>query len=251
MTQSPRPAYFDMHNKTVLVVGSTGGIGSAFTKLALDSGASVISASRKPERSNEMGFSLQPIGEEIKKVELDLADSDSVDKAIRILISLDKPIDAIVFAAGASHGALTQLTRGADLRRVFEVNALGPFRLLQGISRKLSENASCVFVSSVSSVLPQRGSTIYGASKAALERMALGFALELGERKIRVNILRPGPVETEMLALMDPANKDDLLERSFNKATTSPSEIANLIGFLVSDISIPLTGTVLTLDGGW
>lgn len=251
MTQLPKPPFYDMHNKNVLIVGSTGGIGSAFTKLALESGANVISASRKPKQSNEKSVLSQRIAQEVKNVELDLADPDSIDKAIRILISQDKPIDAVVFAAGASHGALAHLTRGADLRRVFEVNALGPFRILQGISRKLSENASCVFVSSVSSVLPQRGSTIYGASKAALERMALGFALELGERKIRVNTLRPGPVETEMLALMDPANKNELLERSFNKTTTSPSEIANLIGFLVSDISAPLTGTVLALDGGW
>jgi NAD(P)-dependent dehydrogenase (short-subunit alcohol dehydrogenase family) len=242
---------FNMRNKTLLVIGATGGVGSAFTQLAINSGANVISASRNPENFD---FDVESIGlapGRFQSLTLDLADQVSIDSAIRCIVALPQTIDGVVFAAGLAHGALSLMTRDSDLRKTFEVNAFGPFRVLQGIARKLSQKASCVFVSSVSSSLPQRGSTIYGSSKAALERMALGFALELADSSIRVNVLRPGPIDTPMLEEMDPARKDELLNRSFNKLVHSPWSIANLVAFLVSEISEPVTGTVLSLDGGW
>lgn len=251
MGKSTSLSTFDIYDKTILVVGSSGGIGSAFIKLATQSGARVISASRSQGDSDKEVGSSQPTILGAQSINLDLADPASVDEAIRLLLKLTTPIDAVVFSAGAAHGALTSMTRISDLHEVFEVNAFGPFRVLQGISRKLGQNASCVFVSSVSSVIPQRGNTVYGSSKAALERMALGFALELKDFNVRVNVIRPGPVETQMLKKMDALSKTELLNRSIGKSVTSPTQIANLIAFLISEVSEPLTGTVLSLDGGW
>jgi NAD(P)-dependent dehydrogenase (short-subunit alcohol dehydrogenase family) len=241
----------NMKNRSLLVIGASGGIGSAFTKLAIESGANVISASRNPENLNIEIDSAELTTNRVQPLKLDLADQNSIDSAIRSILSLPQLIDGIVFAAGSAHGALSLMTRASDLRRIFEVNAFGPFRILQGLSRKLKENASCVFVSSVSSTLPQRGSTVYGSSKAALERMALGFALELADQNIRINVIRPGPVETRMLNEMDSLRKDELTARSFTKAVHSPASIAKLISFLISEESEPVTGTVLSLDGGW
>lgn len=240
----------DLAGKKIVVTGANGGLGSAFTKIAKDSGAELLLIGRANPVPQKNSVVYESLSEGISWVSVDFSDEDSVKRGIREVRGIFPQIDGLVLAAGSAHGSLAQMTRLSDLRRVFEVNSISQFQLLQGLSRNFANPSSCVVVSSIASSYVQPGNSAYAASKAALERLVLGFAAEMSSKGVRFNTILPGPIATPMIEQMDPDSLRAMLASSFSPRAARPEDVANLIAFLISGVSAALNGAFLKLDGG-
>jgi 3-oxoacyl-[acyl-carrier protein] reductase len=133
-----------------------------------------------------------------------------------------------------------------------ENNYVAPLLLTQLVSRLISRSGegSILFLSSISGMSSEFGSTAYGGSKAALSHAVGVLARELASQHIRVNALAPGVVNTEMKTVANEATWQKIIDRTFLKRMAEPEEIAYVAVFLISDKASYITGQTLRVDGG-
>jgi 3-oxoacyl-[acyl-carrier protein] reductase len=136
--------------------------------------------------------------------------------------------------------------------RVVEANLVGTFRVVkratQGMLR--SRKGRIVLMSSVVAMLGSPGQVNYAASKAGLIGMARSLAREIGSRSITVNVVAPGPVETDMTASLSDARKEEMLKAVPLARMAQPAEIAEVVHFLAGPGGAYITGAVIPVDGG-
>lgn len=242
------PSAFGLQGKTVLVTGASSGIGRQIAKSMADAGATVIASGRDQTRLSELLAELggQP---QHRIVAADL----SMDEAIKNLVEQVGKIDGVVHSAGISALAPVRLASRAHVQSQLDINYTGPLLLTQQLLLRnaIATGGAIVFVSSISAHIGVQGVAAYGASKAALESMARVVALEVAKKKIRVNCLAPGLVETPMLAAARATTGGlDVTLAKYPLGVGQPEDVANAAIFLVSPASRWITGTTLVLDGG-
>ena len=169
-------------------------------------------------------------------------------------------LDILVSNAGIEHfGPLEDITP-ADFDRVFATNTRGQLFAVQHAARHLGPGGRIVLTSSISAHKSVFHHTLYAASKAAVEAMALNLAAELGQRQITINAIAPGGTNTDMSAKATPhyIHPDLPLDRDTAVKVMSalgrfaePDEIAATVAFLVSDDADYITGRTIPIDGGW
>jgi NAD(P)-dependent dehydrogenase (short-subunit alcohol dehydrogenase family) len=164
--------------------------------------------------------------------------------------------DVLVHAAGISTPGRTLETTEADFERMWRVNFLGAVNLVKAFDTRLRPGASIIFISSINALVGAPGLSAYAASKGALLTLGYSLALELAERRIRVNTVCPASVDTLMLRASfdrqpDPAaaRARNILRHPLGRLGT-PDDVANLVLFLASDESAWITGSVHMIDGG-
>lgn len=248
-SQSPENLQ-DFRGKNVIIVGGAGGIGGCIVERILRLGGSVIATSRvsSPPRLELLRAEFPDF---LRVIEIELEDEDSVQRGANTILQSQHQFDGLVLAAGTPHGNLLSLTKISELRRVFEVNFFSQFILLQSLSRRMKSDSSCVVIGSSSAEYAQRGNTVYGSSKVALRRITQGFATELASRGVRVNVVSPGLVSTDMLSEMDPKVLQSLQHRTLRGGPLDPDEVASVIVFLLGNSSRSISGEVLQLDAGF
>jgi len=240
---------FSLVGKTILVTGASSGIGRATAIECSKMGAKLIISGRNEENLNET-FDLL-IGDNHSKIVLDLLISDSVTN----LVNYTSVIDGLVLCAGIGKTSPFQFCDKKVIDEVFNINFYSQIELLRLIvkSKKLKKESSVVFVSSIGGVVKFNiGNSVYSASKAAINAMMKVIALELSNKKIRVNSVNPGMVDTKLLrggSLTDEQLEED--EKKYPlKRYGQPKDIALSIIYLLSDASSWVTGTTLIIDGG-
>ena len=164
--------------------------------------------------------------------------------------------DGIVFAAGIGGVRPAKLNSQSFVQQMFQVNVFSFFEIIRFFSKKrwLNQGASIVVLSSVSSIKGLKSKSVYSSSKAALDAAVRGFAAELSDKKIRVNSIQKGWVTSDMQLSFIKDNMALNKGSDFDKqllGAIEPKEIANLVTFLLSDQVTTLTGTSITLDGGY
>jgi len=160
-------------------------------------------------------------------------------------------VDVLYLNAGIASFAPIEHTTEADFDAQFNTNVKGHFFTLQKLIPHLAEGASVLFTSSTVATASNLNTSVYSSTKGAVNKIAKVAANELAARKIRVNIISPGPTQTEGLDGVASAEaKDHLASSTAMQRLGSPSEIAKAVLFLASDQASFITGTELLVDGG-
>ncbi|MEG1402203.1 SDR family oxidoreductase [Bacteroides sp.] len=242
---------FSLVGKTVLITGASSGIGRATAIECAKMGANVIITGRNTERLNDTFKALYPSEAHMQFV-LDLTNDGHVIDTIPKL----PPVDGIVHSAGVMRILPFGFVNRAKLEDLMDINFMAPVALTQALlkHKKITNSASIVFVSSTSGVINSAvANSMYSATKGAINGIAKGMAIDLASKKIRVNCVNPGMVETPLydnssisLEQLEEDKKKYLLGR-YGK----PEEVAYAIIYLLSDASKWTTGTNLLLDGGY
>ena len=236
-------------NKNVVITGGSTGIGFATAKAFINAGANVWITSRSAEN-------LQKAATEISSPRLNTVVSDTSNLAgIAVLekavAESGSKVDVLFLNAGIATFLPIEQTTEADFDAQFNTNVKGSFFTLQKLTPHLADGASVLFTSSTVATTAGINTSVYSATKGALNKIAQIAANELAARKIRVNLVSPGPVQTEGLDGVASAEaKDYLASITALQRLGDPNEVANTVLFLASDNASFVTGTELLVDGG-
>ena len=240
---------FSLEGKTVLVTGASSGIGQETAIQCSKMGAKVIITARSEDRLKETLSQME--GEGHKLIIAELTNQDDVNRLVEEVSSLN----GLVLCAGKGMTSPFPFSTRDKYDEIFNVNFFAPvelFRLLVK-KKKLEKDSSVVFVSSIGGMGSfSLGNGVYGASKAALNSTMKFCARELAAKKIRVNTVNPGMVNTKLIqggAISEEQHKLDM-EKYPLKRYGEPQDIAYGIIYLLSDASSWVTGHSLVIDGG-
>lgn len=243
-----------LSEKTAIITGASGGIGMACVELFCQNHAEIYAFVRK----NNTDFSnrideLNDNGGKIHVIECDICCEEDIKIAVKELTKQTKRIDILINNAGTvGESSSFYMTPIDKMKRIFDVNFYGQTILTQYISRIMvkKSNGSIVNVSSVAAIDGTPGQYEYSSSKAAVIGATKQLAIELGSYGIRVNAVAPGITDTKMAKNISDDLYRNTLQRTVMKRAADPTEIANAILFLASDLSSYITGQILRVDGG-
>ena len=240
---------FSLSGKTILVTGASSGIGQAVAVQASKQGADICLTARNKQRLDETLAMLLPGQHTVFSADL------GNDLDIDALTAHSPVLDGLVLCAGMLKTLPAAFIKRDALEQVFNVNLHGSVLLLQRLlkKKKLRKGSSVSFISSVASNHPTLGNAIYSASKGAVNSFTKALALELAPKQIRVNAILPGFVETGLIN--DGAiSNEQMMQHKQNYPIGrfgKPEDIAYLSVYLLSDASQWMTGSLVTIDGGY
>ncbi len=243
-----------LQGKNIVITGSRRGIGRAIVEECAKNGANIWACARNSSDSfcTDMAILAEKYDVWIKPVFFDITNDAAMKTACGSIISEKKPVNALVNNAAIVHYDAFQLLPAENLRKIFENNYIAPLLMTQLFTRAISRSGggSILFLSSVSGMNSEFGSTAYGGSKAAISHAVGVLARELAPQHIRVNALAPGLVNTEMKAAANEAVWQRIVDRTFLKRMAEPEEIAYIAAFLISEKASYINGQTIRADGG-
>ena len=185
-------------------------------------------------------------------VRCDVTDSESIDAAVSEIEESLGPVEILVSNAGITRDGLVLRMADDDFSEVLDANLTGGFRIAKRVVKAMMRArwGRIVFVSSVVGLGGQAGQANYAASKAGITGLARSLAKEFAGRNITVNVVAPGPIDTDMLAALSDAQRTAMLDMVPIGRLGEPAEIAAAIEYLASEDAGFVTGTVLPIDGG-
>lgn len=245
-----------LHEKVAVITGASGGIGLATVELFAKNQAVVWACARRKteEFENRLKEISLKYGAEVFTAYFDITDKEAVKAAVRRIGGESKRIDILVNNAGISVEKLFNMTSADVLRKVMEVNFVSQIGIAQLISRYMIKNknggGSIVNVASETGIAPQEGSLAYGSSKSAVAYATRVMAMELAKYNVRVNAVSPGFIRTAMWDKRNEEIKDKILKQTPLGRQGKPSEAAEAILFLASDMASFVTGQNIIVNGG-
>ncbi len=244
---------YSFKNKTVLITGSSRGIGMAIARAFAKSGANVIINYVSSEKQALL------LSEEINKsggnslsIKADVSNFNEskmlIDKAIE---SFGK-IDILINNSGITKDNLMLRMSESDFDKVISVNLKGTWNMCKNITRHFLKNksGSIINITSVVGIIGNPGQTNYVASKAGIIGLTKSLAKEFGSRNIRVNAVAPGFIKTEMTDKLPEDIKNQYLNQIPLKKFGSTEDVANICLFLASNQARYITGQVINVNGG-
>jgi NAD(P)-dependent dehydrogenase (short-subunit alcohol dehydrogenase family) len=247
---------FSLANKTILITGASSGIGRQCAISCSQLGARVILFGRNAERLAETQ-SLMENGKFHLIYPVDLTEFDKVEESVKELVLNAGKISGLINCAGISTTLPFNMVKPDKMDEFFRTNVLAGMNLTRIVSKQSNfstEGGSVIFISSIMGEVGEVGKSLYSMTKGALIAGSRSLSLELASKKIRVNCISPGVVES-------PMSKGAVYSRneeSRNKIKALhplglglPEDVANACVYLLSDASRWVTGTNLIVDGGY
>ena len=242
-----------LEGKVALVTGGNSGIGLATAKRFVAEGAHLFITGRRPA---ELKVAEKEIGGNVTSIQGDVAKLADLDR-LYVQIKREKGTLDVVFAnAGVAELAPVGEITEEQFDRMFDINVKGLLFTVQKALPLIPDGGSIILNASIVGSKGNAASSVYSATKAAVRSFARTWTVDLKERKIRVNALSPGPINTpayDRIAQSGPAGKqmlDSIVSRVPMGRFGIPDEIAKAAVFLASDDSSFVTGTELFVDGG-
>lgn len=245
-----------LKGKTVLVTGSTAGIGKQIALSFAQSGASVAILGTNQERAEQVIEELRAIksddSQQFLSLIVNVSNKQEVDAAIEGVLSQWGKIDVLVNNAGITRDSLLMKMAENHWDEVIDVNLKSVFNTCQAIIRSMmkARSGTIINISSIVGLTGNAGQVNYSASKSGVIGFTKSLAQEVASRGITVNCIAPGFIETRMTTALTDAQKEGILKKIPMGRIGSPEEIASVALFLASDMSKYMTGQVLTVDGG-
>ncbi|MHB8380136.1 MAG: 3-oxoacyl-ACP reductase FabG [Acidimicrobiales bacterium] len=228
-------------SRHVIVTGASRGIGAAIAQHFIDEGDHVVALSRSGEA---------PAGC-AKSVAVNVADSSSVNEAVKAAVEEFGPVEVAVVNAGVTRDGLAMRMSDEQWRDVLSTNLDGAFYTARATMASMvrARTGSIIFIGSVSPFMGVPGQANYAAAKAGLVGLARSLAREVASRSVTVNVVAPGLIDTDMTSGLGAA-KDTMLAMIPLGHVGQPSDIAGVVGFLASNLARYVTGAVIAVDGG-
>ncbi|PKB16869.1 glucose 1-dehydrogenase [Flavobacterium sp. 5] len=240
-----------LSNKIAIVTGGNSGIGYATAKDFKENGAQVIITGRNEQATNKAAQELGVTG-----IVSDQSDLKSIDSLVDEVKSKFGKIDIVFLNAGLAAFAPLDQASEEHYDSIMNVNVKGVYFTLQKLLPILNDGGSVVLNTSINASVGMPNSSVYAASKGALLSLNRVFATELAPRKIRINAISPGPVETPLYGKLGLTQEEVngfgkvLGEKILLNRFAQPEEIAKSVTFLASSDASFITGTELVVDGG-
>ncbi|MCD4776066.1 MAG: beta-ketoacyl-ACP reductase [Candidatus Aegiribacteria sp.] len=236
-------------NRIAVVTGAARGIGYSISRKLVNSGWSVAGCD---VLEDDLMAASDKLGDDFSPWVLDVTNEDAVkDVSERIEKELG-PVFGLVNNAGITRDGLIMRMKKTDWDTVMNVNLTGAFLMCRAFSRGMlrQKAGSIVNISSVVALLGAAGQANYASTKAGLIGLTRALCREFAVRNIRVNVIAPGFIETEMTRELSREVREDYANRVPVKRMGQPENVADAVHFLLDDVSSYITGVVLPVDGG-
>jgi 3-oxoacyl-[acyl-carrier protein] reductase len=247
-----QPLTVDLSGQVALVTGASRGIGKA---IALGLGrckAKVACVARDAAKLAETVSVITSAGGQAEAFTCDVTNSEAVSQLVESIAEKWGRLDILVNNAGITRDTLIPRMSDEQWDAVINTNLRGTFLFTRAVTRPMMQQryGRIINISSVSGLIGNPGQANYSASKAAICGFTRTVSKELAGRKVTVNAIAPGFVESEMSAALGPALQDQVKTRIPAKRLGTADEVADLVLFLASSSGSYITGQTITIDGG-
>ncbi len=242
-----------LKDKVAIVTGGTRGIGRAIVLKLADQGANIVINYRNSDKeAEELKAILEEKGVKVLTVKCDISNFEESKNLIDKCKEEFGKIDILVNNAGITKDTLIMRMKEDDFDNVIDVNLKGTFNCAKHASAIMLKQkfGKIINMTSVVGITGNAGQVNYAASKAGVIGLTKSLARELGSRGITVNAVAPGFINTDMTKGLSDKVKEEAAKNIPLKKLGNPDDVANLVGFLASDLSNYITGQVINVDGG-
>lgn len=239
-----------LKGKTAIVTGAGQGIGRGIAQVLAKEGAEIAVADLNQENAEKVAAEISESGGKAIAIKCDVSVKSEVDVMIAKTISEFGRLDVLVNNAGIYPSKPFLEMTEADWDKVININLKSSFLCTQSAALKMGEGSKIVTISSVAAFVGFEGLAHYCASKGGVGSSIRAIALELAKKKINVNAVAPGAIETPGATSTDEI-KNQTIAMIPAARMGQPEDIANAVAFLASDKADYITGQTLIVDGGW
>lgn len=244
---------FALNGRVAVVTGAAQGIGAACVERLVRDGAAVALWDVDDARCGALVARLQAMAARVQAFHCDVSRKADVDAALAATLAAFGQVNALVNNAGIFKAADFLDITEADWDAVIGVNLKGSFLVGQAVARVMSGPGAIVNMSSVNGSMAIPSIASYNASKGGIDQLTRVMALALADRGIRVNAVGPGTIATELAraaVLGSDEARERILSRTPLRRLGEPSEVADVVAFLLSDAASYMTGEIVYVDGG-
>ena len=242
-----------LYGKIAVITGGNSGIGLATAKRFVSEGANVFIFGR---RQNEIDAGISEIGKNVIGIQGDVSNLADLDRLYDVVKDQKGHLDILFANAGIAQFAPLGEISEEHFDKIFRINVKGLLFTVQKALPILEDGGSIILNASIGSSKGVGGSSVYSATKAAVRSFARTWTVDLRDRKIRVNAISPGPIDTPIFSsITQNEEQSELFKKNIVNAVPmkrmgSPDEVAKAVSFLASDESSYVTGIELFVDGG-
>ena len=244
-----------LKGQRVLVTGASSGLGAHFARLFALSGAHLVIAARRLDKLASMEAELTTAGAaSVMSVAMDVTDATSVETAFAAIADSKAPLDVVINNAGIAGDALALKQSIQQFDEVFATNLRGVWLVATQAARGWTEKGRSGVIVNIASIQGERvapGLSAYSASKAGVVHLSRNLALEWARHGIRVNVLEPGYISTDInRELWEHEHGKEMIRRIPMRRLGQPEDLDGALLLLASSASSWMTGSVLAVDGG-
>jgi len=239
--------------RAAIVTGGGKGIGRAIClQLAADGNDIVVNYAGSQQAAEETAEECRKLGVDAQAFQADVAKEEECSLLADFCLKQFGRIDILVNNAGVTRDNLIMRMGKEDFQKVIDTNLTGAFLMMKAVSRPMmkAHYGRIISISSVSALTGNPGQVNYAASKAGIIGMTRSLARELASRKITVNAVAPGAVDTDMTRALPEKTREAMIAAIPMKRMAEPADIANAAAFLAKEESSYITGQVLNVSGG-
>ena len=243
----------DLNGRYALVTGGSRGIGRAIClELAARGAAVAVNYAGNAAAAEETVEACKALGVDAFALQADVADAAACEAMVKETIARFGRLDILVNNAGITRDGLMLTMKEADWDAVLDTNLKGAFHCMKAAYRPMMKQkyGRIVNLSSIVGMRGNAGQANYAASKAGLIGLTKSLAKELAARKVTVNAVAPGFIDTEMTAVLPEQAKEAMLKTIPMARLGQPEDVARAVAFFASDEAAYITGQVLCVDGG-
>jgi len=240
---------YNLENKKVLITGSSGGIGKSLCSKYLDSNCKLVFTCSSKEKIIDLK---NLYGSSHRYYHLDLSDINLLKENLKLLTNENKDIDILINNAGTTSDNLFLRMKEDQWKSVIDINLNSNYYIIKSILPNMLKNKNGIIIgiTSVVALSGNPGQANYSASKSAIIAMYKSIALEVAQRNIRINLIAPGFIQTQMTEKLNNDQIQGMLEKIPMRKLGVPEDVSNLALFLSSDHSSYITGQTFHVNGG-